>query len=48
VVWVVDPEVRTISVYRSLGEIVVLDEDDALTGGDILPGFSVRVAEVFA
>ena len=47
-VWVVDPETRTISVYRSRSEIIVLAETDTLTGGDVLPEFSVSVAEVFA
>ena len=46
-VWVVDPETRTISVYRSRSEISVLNETDTLTGGDVLPGFSVAVAEIF-
>jgi Uma2 family endonuclease len=47
-VWVVDPQSRTISVYRSRSEIAVLSESDALTGGDTLPGFSVPVSEIFA
>jgi Uma2 family endonuclease len=45
-VWVVDPETRTISVYRG-GDVVVFGESETLTGGDVLPGFSVSVAEVF-
>jgi Uma2 family endonuclease len=47
-VWVVDPETRTVSVYQSHGEITLLNETDTLTGGDVLPGFAVKVAEVFA
>lgn len=47
-VWVVDPETRTISIYRSRSEITVLSETDTLTGGDVLPGFAVPVAEIFA
>ena len=47
-VWVVDPETRTISVYRTRNEIAVLDETDTLTGGDVLPGFAVPVAKIFA
>jgi len=46
-VWVVDPHTRRVSVYRS-GEVVVLKESDALAGGDLLPGFSLPVAEIFA
>ena len=47
-VWVVDPETRTVSVYRSRKEIAILTAADTLTGGDVLPEFSVLVAEIFA
>jgi Uma2 family endonuclease len=47
-VWVVDPETRTICIYGSRSEITVLSEADTLTGGDVLPGFAVPVAEIFA
>jgi Uma2 family endonuclease len=47
-VWGVDPETRTISVYRSRSEVTVLNKTDTLTGGDVLPGFSTPVAEIFA
>ena len=41
VVWVVDPENRSVTVYRSRNEIAVLTASDTLSGGDVLPGFSV-------
>jgi Uma2 family endonuclease len=47
-VWIVDPRRRTITVYRSLADITILTENDRLKGGDIIPGFSCPVAEVFA
>jgi len=47
-VWLVDPKNRTISVYRSRTQIEVLEASDTLSGGDILPGFQVSVAEIFA
>jgi len=46
--WFVNPDTSTVSVYRRGSEIAVLKEADALTGGEVLPGFSVPVAEVFA
>ena len=46
-VWVVDPHTRRVSVYRGR-EAAVLKEADALAGGDLLPGFSLPVAEIFA
>jgi len=47
-VWVVDPEERIIYVHHSVADIRELTEQDTLTGDDVLPGFSVPVAEVFA
>jgi Uma2 family endonuclease len=46
-VWVADPERTTVTVYRSFAEPVVLTEDDTLEGGDLLPGFSVPVWQLF-
>jgi Uma2 family endonuclease len=45
--WIVDPEERTCTVYRKPGDGQVLWEDANLDAGDILPGFSCRVGEFF-
>jgi Uma2 family endonuclease len=46
-VWVVDPAKRTV-VVRSPNEVDrALGADAVLDGGDVLPGFTVRVAELF-
>lgn len=47
-VWVVSPKLHTITVYRSLTDIVTLTEKDELDGGDVVPGFQIKVAEIFA
>ena len=47
-VWVVDPETRNVSVYSSRKEVAILTAADTLTGGDVLPEFSILIAEVFA
>ena len=47
-VWVVDPHTQTVSDYRSRSEVTVLTNTDTLTGGAVLPGFAVPVAEIFA
>jgi len=47
-VWVVNPKRRSVSVYRSTAEVRRLSEGDELDGGDVLPGFRCRVAEIFA
>jgi Uma2 family endonuclease len=46
-VWVIDPENRAVTVYRSLDEGRVLHKAGTLTGDDVLPGFSCKVAECF-
>lgn len=47
-VWFVDPKARTVRVYTSPDEVIELTEADTLDGGDVLPGFSVPVARLFA
>ena len=45
--WVVDPEAHTVTVYASLLWPHVLREDEFLEGDDVIPGFQVRVGELF-
>lgn len=47
VVWLADPEVKTVTVYRPNHHHVILKPADELTGGDDLPGFSCTVADFF-
>jgi Uma2 family endonuclease len=47
-VWIVSPKLKTITVYRSLTDINTLTEKDMLDGGDVVPGFQLPVAEIFA
>jgi len=47
-IWVVYPNRRTVQIYAGGSEVPsVLHESDTLTGGEILPGFSVKVADLF-
>lgn len=46
-VWLVDPEVRTATVYAGSLRGTELDESETITGGDVLPEFSCKVAEFF-
>jgi Uma2 family endonuclease len=46
-IWVVSPKLRTVTVYRSLSDIVTLTENEILDGGDVIPGFSLAVIEIF-
>ena len=47
-VLVVDPSQRTVTVYRSLDNIRILTENDQLDGADVVPGWRLPVAELFA
>lgn len=47
-VWVVSSKLHTVTVYRLLTDIVTLTENDTLDGGDVVPGFQITVAEIFA
>lgn len=46
-VWLVDPELRTVTVYAGSPRGTELDESETITGGDVLPEFSCKVAEFF-
>jgi len=47
-VWVVDPDDHTVTVYRSPDEGRIFHENATLSGEEVLPGFSCRVAELFS
>lgn len=46
-VWVIDPAAQTVTVYRSLSDVRTLQADEHLDGEDVIPGFRVRVGELF-
>jgi Uma2 family endonuclease len=47
-VWLVNPRTRTVTVYTSPDDRSVLTEKQTLTGDDVLPGFRLRLRELFA
>lgn len=46
-VWVLYPRTKHIHVFYAGGAMAILDEAQLLEGSDVLPGFSVRVADLF-
>jgi Uma2 family endonuclease len=46
-IWVVHPNVRTVRVYRPGQPDVEFTDRDELTGDPVLPGFRVKVADLF-
>lgn len=47
-VLVADPEKRLVSVYRSRQEVRVLTVNEAIDGGDVVPGWRVELRKLFA
>jgi Uma2 family endonuclease len=46
-VWVVDPVRRTVMIVATNAPVRWLREGDTLDGGDVIPGFSCAVSEIF-
>ncbi len=46
-VWVVDPRRRTVQIFRPGRPAEALTEQDAIDGGDLLPGFRLVVRDLF-
>jgi Uma2 family endonuclease len=46
-VWIVDPDLRTVTVHRADAPTALFNDTQELTGEPFLPGFRVPVAEVF-
>ena len=47
-VWVVVPSTRAVHVWHAQGHREVLEVGDLLSGGSVLPGFEVPVADLFS
>jgi Uma2 family endonuclease len=46
-VWLLFPDRQQVYRYTAPLEMQILNADDTLTGGELLPDFQVRVAELF-
>ena len=47
-VWMVDVDARTVGVFTSPERSRTVNEDQILDGGDVLPGFTLSLRELFA
>ena len=45
-IWIIYPESRTVAIHTPSGA-TTLEESDTLTGGEVLAGFEVQVADIF-
>jgi len=46
-VWIVDPNTKTVTIYRSFEDIQILTEEDEVDGSDIVPGFQYPLSRIF-
>jgi Uma2 family endonuclease len=46
-VWIVNPDTRTIEIHLPNKPPIKLTETDTIDGGDMLPGFTLPVSEIF-
>jgi Uma2 family endonuclease len=47
-VWMLYPKSRVVYVYISPTDISVLEGDNVLSGGNVLPGFTLKISDLFA
>lgn len=47
VVWVIQPEDKTVEVYVPSQSVNLLEVEDTLDGGDVLPEFQISVKDIF-
>ena len=47
-VWLVDADRRVVRVHTAPAQVRLLGASDTLVGGDVLPGFTLRLSELFA
>lgn len=47
-VWIVNPNARTVTIHRADGSVALLHEAEEITGERALPAFRCKVGELFA
>jgi Uma2 family endonuclease len=47
-VWLVDPDKRSVTVYRAVDDFKIVDRNGTLDGAEVVAGFTLPVAQVFA
>ena len=47
-VWYIDPESQTATAYTAADQSTAIGRDGVLDGGDVLPGFTLSLTELFA
>jgi Uma2 family endonuclease len=47
-VWYIEPKIRSARAYTSAGQWTEIGPDGSLSGGEVLPGFELPLAQLFA
>jgi Uma2 family endonuclease len=47
-VWYIDPRTKSARVFTAPDAVTLIGEDGLLDGGEVLPGFQLRLADLFA
>ena len=45
--WLIEPSAKTVEIYRAGEQVEILTNPQTLSGEDILPGFTLDLAEIF-
>ena len=45
--WLIEPEAKTVEIYRPRKQVEILNNPQTLSGEDILPGFILDLSEIF-
>jgi len=47
-VWLINPETRSVDIYTDVDSVTIRGEADTLDGDVVLPGFTLALRELFA
>ena len=46
--WLIEPSAKTVEIYRLGKQVEILNNPQALSGEDVLPGFELDLSEIFS
>jgi Uma2 family endonuclease len=46
-IWIVEPEDRSVAIHRPGSAMIVFGEDGTIDGEDVLPGFTLRLPDIW-
>lgn len=46
-VWIVDPMLKTVTIYRSTTIVQIVTANEVLIGDPVVPGFTCAVSDIF-